>query len=254
MKKLSVLVLMATLIGCAPQEPTAKQVGDLLEKHPEILVNAIEKNPDVIMGAIQKAAQKGQEKARMAQAKSDEAKFEEEMKNPLSPDLSYKKVVLGNKDAPITIVKYTDFQCPFCTRGYQTLEDLQKEYGDKIKVVVKHLPLPMHPLARTASEMYEALALQDVKKAESFYHNLFENQSKITEAYLDEVAKKLGANMNKLKKDMASPEVKSVVAKDEEEARKYGFSGTPGFLVNGVSVRGAYPVPHFKKIIDRMLN
>lgn len=244
------LFTLALLSGCTP---SASQMTALLEKHPEILTNAIEKNPDKFMTAVQKAAQVAQQKAQENESKEAEARFEGEFKNPLKPEIDPKRGAMGENAAPITIVEYTDFQCPFCSRGYQTLEAVRKLYPNKIKVIVKHLPLPNHSLAKPAAARFEALMLQSTEKAFAFYHDLFTNQGKITEAYLDAAVKKTGADLARVKKDMQGDVVEGVIKADMAEAHKFEFSGTPGFIVNGVSVRGAYPVEMFKSIIDRHL-
>ena len=238
--------------GCAP---SAKQMTTLLEQHPEILTSAIEKNPDVFMAAVQKAAQGAQSKTQENAAKEEAAKFENEFKNPLQPKIDESAPMMGAKEAPITIVEYTDFQCPYCARGYSTLEEVRKAYGDKVRVLVKDLPLPMHPMAMPAAVRYEALMLESPEKAFKFYHEIFTNQAKLDggEKYLDSVVKKVGGDAARMKKDMASDAVKAKINDDMEEAKKFGIQGTPGFIVNGVSIRGAYPAETFKKIIDRKL-
>ena len=252
MKRILILFALA-MSACTP---SAKQMSALLEEHPEILANAIEKNPDQFMASVEKAAQGAQSRAQQNAAKAEEAKFEEEFKNPLKPDIDNARPMMGDAKAPITIVEYTDFQCPYCGRGYNTLEQVRKAYGSQVRVLVKNLPLPMHPLAMPAALRFEALRLQNSEKGAAFYHEVFKNQSKLDsggEKYLDGVAKKLGADMNRLKKDIASENVRGLVEKDMAEAEKFGITGTPGFIVDGVSIRGAYPFETFKKIIDRKL-
>lgn len=240
--------------GCAP---TATQMTTLMENHPEILIKAIEKNPDLFMDAVQKAAQNSEGKMRENAARDEVKKLDEEFKNPLKPEIDPKRTFLGDASAPITIVEYTDFQCPYCSRGYSTLEEVRKMYGNKVRVLVKNLPLPMHPLAMPAAKRYEAVRMQGADKAAIFYSEVFENQQKLNaekEKFLDAAVKKSGANVGKVKKDMDSAAVKAVIEKDMEEAATYGIQGTPGFIVNGVTIRGAYPAEHFKMIIDRHLS
>lgn len=253
LKLTGLFLLVGALSACAPKPGQLKEV---LEKHPEILTGAIEKNPEQFMEALQRASQAA-EAGMQAKAERDEAaRFEAEAKNPLTPELDAKRGFLGKADAPITIVEYTDFQCPFCARGYNTLEQVRKAYGDKVRVFVKNLPLPMHPLAMPASQYFEALRLQSPAKAYEFYHEIFKDQEKLNQdemKFLDAMVKKVGGNLARVKKDMNSPAVKEAIASDMAEAEKYGISGTPGFIVAGVSVRGAYPFPTFKQIIDRKL-
>jgi protein-disulfide isomerase len=233
---------------------TSQQISDILEKHPEVLANAIEKNPDVFMAAVQKAAQAAQGKAQQNEALAEQKRVEDEIKNPLKPEIQTERGFMGETSAKITIVEYTDFQCPFCSRGYSTLEQVRKTYGKDVRVLVKNLPLPMHPMAMPAARAFEALRLSSPEKAAKFYHEVFQNQGKLnSEKYVYEVVKKVGGDVTKVKADAEGKAVADRIASDMAEAEKFGMSGTPGFVVNGVSIRGAYPFEHFKSIIDKQL-
>lgn len=241
--------------GCS-STMTPQQMSDMLEKHPEVLANAIEKNPDTFMEAVQKAAQAAQMKAREHEAENEKKRMDDELKNPLKPEIQSERGFIGSASAPITIVEYTDFECPFCGRGYKTLEQVRKTYGDKVKILVKNMPLPMHPMAMPAAKRFEAIRLQSPEKAEKFYHEVFSNQGKLEsgqEKYLDSVVKKVGADVAKVQKDKESEKVNARIEADIAEAQKFSITGTPGFIINGVSVRGAYPFETFKTIIDREL-
>lgn len=250
---LLVLGMVAIVVGCAP---TASQLKDVLEKNPDILTNAIEKNPGPIMDALQKAAQEAQKGARDREQEEMAKAREEEFKNPKKPVVEEDRIFRGKADAPILLVEYSDFQCPFCARGYSTVEEVRKKYGDKIKFVFKHLPLNFHPLAEPAAKRFEALALQSPEKAWKFHDEVFENQAKLNdggEKWLDQIAKKVGGDISKMKKDMESDKVKARIKADVEEANSFGIQGTPGFIVGGVTLKGAYPLPEFEKIIERLI-
>jgi protein-disulfide isomerase len=228
-----------------------------LENNPDIVFDTIKKNP----GKFMKTVQEAMNAARMEQAKDEEANeaknMEEEFKNPKKPVITEDRAVLGKPDAPITIVEYSDFQCPFCTRGYLVVKEVKEKYGDKVRFIYKHLPLmDKHPEAMPAAQYFEAIALQSKEKAYKFHDMIFENQDKLNSEktkFLDNAVKQVGADLAKVKKDLKSEVVAKNIQADMEEARKFDFNGTPGFLVNGVSVRGAYPIQHFQKIIDRQL-
>lgn len=243
-----------TLASCAP---TAKQLKEAIEKDPSIVFVAIEKDPAKFIEVVNKAAQDAQRVAG-EKAQGDEKKSrDEEFKNPLKPELQEGRVVFGKKDAPVTIFEYSDFQCPYCSRGYQTVKQVEKEYGDKVKIVFKHLPLDFHPLAMPAAKYFEAIAKQSPEKAEKFHDSLFENQAQMKdkgEKLLSETAKKLGVDMKKLATDLNDESIAKRIAADMEEAKKFNMSGTPGFIINGVSLRGAYPFSEFKQIIDQHLS
>jgi protein-disulfide isomerase len=247
---LSIFVIFA-LTGCDVA------IKKTLENNPDIVFDTIKKNP----GKFMKTVQEAMNSARMEQAKEEEANesknMEEEFKNPKKPMISEGRAVLGKPDAPITIVEYSDFQCPFCSRGYLVVKEMKEKYGDKVRFMYKHLPLmDKHPEAMPAAQYFEAIALQSKEKAYKFHDMIFENQDKLNSGktkFLDDLTKQVGADLAKVKKDMKSDVVAKNIQADMEEARKFEFNGTPGFLVNGVSVRGAYPIQHFQKIIDRQL-
>ncbi|MBC7743185.1 MAG: thioredoxin domain-containing protein [Bdellovibrionaceae bacterium] len=243
-----------TFASCAP---SAKQLKEAIEKDPSIVFAAIEKDPVKFIEVVNKAAQDAQQ-GQAAKAQDDEKKSRQaEFANPLKPDVSGDRVVFGNKDAPVTIVEYSDFQCPYCSRGFQTIQEVRKEYGDKVRIIFKHLPLDFHPLAMPAAKYFEAIAKQDHKKAEKFHDMVFENQGMLKdkgEGYFKEAAKKVGADMKKVEADIKDESIAKKIAADMEEAKKFNMSGTPGFIINGVSLRGAYPLPAFKDIIDQHLS
>src|ERR1041385_364487 len=126
--------------------PSASQLKKALENNPDILTNAIEKNPDKIMEALQGAARTAQQASRDKEMKEEETRREEEFKNPKQAEIPESRATRGPKDAPITLVEYSDFQCPFCGRGFKTVEELESKYKGKIRFIYKHLPLDFHPM------------------------------------------------------------------------------------------------------------
>ena len=244
----------STLTSCAP---TAAQLKLAIEKDPSIVFAAIEKDPAKFIEVVNKAAQDAQRVAGEKAQGEEKKSRDEEFKNPLKPELQEGRVIFGKKDAPVTIFEYSDFQCPYCTRGYQTMKQVEKEYGDKVRVVFKHLPLDFHPLAMPAAKYFEAIAMQSHEKAQKFHDVIFENQGSMKdkgEKLFTETAKKLGVDMKKLTTDLNNEGIAKRIAADMEEAKKFNMSGTPGFVINGVSLRGAYPFAEFKQIIDQHLS
>lgn len=253
---LSTVTIALTALTFSACAPSAKQLKEAIEKDPSIVFAAIEKDPAKFIEVVNKAAQEAQ-KVSANNAQEDEKKArDEEFKNPLKPELEAGRVIFGNKDAAVTIFEYSDFQCPYCSRGYQTIQQVRKEYGDKVRVVFKHLPLEFHEMAMPAAKYFEAIAIQSADKAEKFHDMVFQSQGQLKdkkEALLKEIAKKVGADMKKVAADLNSESVAKKIAADMEEAKKFNMSGTPGFIINGVSLRGAYPLPAFKEIIDQHL-
>ena len=239
------------LVGCSTT-PDVSQLKQILEENPDILANAIKKNPKPIMDALNDAAQEARKKQIEDAQKAQGEAQANARNNPKKPQIDDDRVIFGQnkKDAKITIIEYSDFQCGYCGRAYRTMKQILDKYKDKVRVVYKHLPLDFHPMATPAARYYEAIALQDHKKAAQFHDKIFENQSNLTsdgEKFLEKTAKEVKANMAKLKKDLESDKVKNRVQADKEEASKFGFNGTPGFLVNGVPLNGAQPMEAFEQ-------
>lgn len=255
MKKLIVTLagLGLMLTSCAP---SASQLKEAVKKDPSIVFAAIESDPEQFIEVVNKAAREAQSKGSEKAAQEEQSKRDAEFKNPLKPEIEDNRAIWGPKDAKITIVEYSDFQCPYCSRGFQTVQEVKKAYPNEIRFVFKHLPLEFHPKALPAAKYFEAVARQGADKAYKYHDYVFSNQGELNsrgEDFMKEAAKKAGADMKKLAKDLADPTLMDRITKDTAEAQKFGFSGTPGFIINGVSLRGAYPFAEFKSIIDREL-
>ncbi len=160
---------------------------------------------------------------------------------------------MGKADAKVTIVEFSDFQCPFCSRGSEIMSELKKKYGDKIKVVFKHYPLPFHTMAPLASEA--ALCAEQQKKGNFWkMHDLmFADQQNLAKPALIEKAKKVGVKEADFVKCLDSRKNKSIVDADMALGQKVGVKSTPTFFVNGKMVNGAQPVEVFSEIIDEDL-
>jgi protein-disulfide isomerase len=157
----------------------------------------------------------------------------------------------GPKDALVTIVQFSDYQCPFCTRVEPTIDQVMKEYGDKVRVVWKDLPLPFHQNAVPAAMAARAAGEQG--KFWQMHAKLFANQQNLDRASLDKYAGELGLNMARFKAAMDSKKFEKDVQADLAQAGKVGANGTPAFFINGVSLSGAQPFDQFKSRIDQEL-
>jgi protein-disulfide isomerase len=162
----------------------------------------------------------------------------------------------GSKDAKVTIVEYSDFQCPFCTRGYTTMENqVLKEYGNKVKFFYKHFPLPMHPWAQPAAVATECALQQGKPDAYwKLYDYYFQNQKDITVQNIKEksleVLKGTGVDEAKFTDCYDNNKTLDAVKAQMAEGQSVGVTGTPGFIINGRLVSGAQPFENFKAIID----
>lgn len=253
---LGIWTLALLLTSACSTKVSEKEITKVLEDNPSIIVKAIEKNAQPILEALTKASQELQEKRQDESRKAEETSREEEFKNPKKPKLADTYNYRGPKNAKIVIVEYSDFQCPFCSRGYETVRDVLKKYPNDIRLTYKHLPLAFHEQAMISAQYYEAAAIQDKEKAWKLHDKIFENQRELAggEAWLKKIAQEVGLDVKKLEKDAKSESVDKKIKEDMAEAGEFGFQGTPGFLINGISLRGAYPAEEFSKIIDKLLS
>ncbi|MDP6977370.1 MAG: thioredoxin domain-containing protein [Myxococcota bacterium] len=157
----------------------------------------------------------------------------------------------GPKDAKVTVVEFSDFQCPFCSRVAPTLARLQKEYPNDVKIVFRHLPLSFHKQAQGAAEAAEAAGLQG--KFWEMHDKMFAEQRSLSDEKYAQWAAELGLDVEKFKKDMKSSQVQTRIARDKQEAAALGVSGTPGFFINGRFLSGAKAYSEFKTLVDKAL-
>jgi protein-disulfide isomerase len=157
----------------------------------------------------------------------------------------------GAADAKIAVIEFSDFQCPYCSRAVPTLAQIQQQYGDKVRVVFKHLPLPMHAKAPAAHAAAEAAHRQG--RFWPMHDKIFGDQANLTPERFREYARDLGLDLARFDRDVADASLKQRIEADAAEARRLGVSGTPAFFVNGRFVEGAVPFETFRKLIDEEL-
>ncbi len=152
----------------------------------------------------------------------------------------------GRPDAPVTIVEFSDFECPFCRRAEATVRQILDRYPQQVRLVYRHFPLPMHPEARPAAEA--AACAGDQGKFWEFHDKLLAGA--LDQASRERYASEVGLDVEKYKACVANRQFKDAVAADEKAGEAAGVSGTPAFFVNGVPLSGARPLEEFVKVID----
>jgi protein-disulfide isomerase len=157
----------------------------------------------------------------------------------------------GPESARVSIVEFSDFQCPFCGRVTPTMDKLVSEYGDQVRIVFKNLPLSIHPKAKAAHAAAEAAHRQG--KFWEMHDRIFANQRALEPEVFEGYAEAIGLDMARYRADVASSEVKKRIGDDMAEAQKLGVTGTPGFFINGRFVSGAQPFETFKRLVDEEL-
>jgi protein-disulfide isomerase len=157
----------------------------------------------------------------------------------------------GPKTAAVTIIEFSDFQCPYCSRVEPTLKQLQDKYGDKIRIVFRDYPLPMHAQAPKAAEA--GACADDQGKFWEMHDKMFSNQQRLQVADLKTMAGEIGLDTKAFEACLDSGKKEADWRKDMADGNKNGVSSTPAFFINGRSVVGAAPLDQFTLIIDEEL-
>lgn len=221
----------------------------------EDLRKALKENPDVLLDVLREhnielfdIVDSGIKAKRAADVKK---RRDAELAKPLAPVVDAARVVVGKPDAPVTIVEYSDFLCSYCAKGAKTLDALVAAHPGMIRVVFKHMP--GEDTGIKAALYYEAILLQDRDKAKKFHDLVFAAQDEVhkgKEETLKKLAKEAKADMSRLAADVNGKELMARLNADDKESRQFEIQGTPAYVVNGVSIRGAQPLAEFEEVIS----
>ncbi len=155
--------------------------------------------------------------------------------------------IWGDLNAPVQLIIYDDFECPFCARFYDTVNQIKEHFGDKVVVVFRHFPLRFHPNAMNAALASECAAEQG--KFWEMYDKIFADNKagRLSVEQLKKDAKDLGLDLVKFNQCLYTKKYKDKIERQMLEGRNAGVTGTPGNFVNGRPVPGAYPFEDFKR-------
>ena len=224
------LVLLTPLpAGAQPPAELEQQVLEIIKRNPQVVLDSIR--------AYQEESARAQRRA----------EWQQYLSQPIKVDVQ-NAPMLGAVDAPLTLVEFSDFECPYCMRVQPTIKALLEKYKGKLRLAYLHLPLPMHSEAQPA-----ALAAWAAGKQGKFfeYHDrLFALNGNIQPSSYEQIAQDLRLNVVKFNKDRQSPQALAQVEADEQQAGKFGINGTPTFVLNGVLMSGAFPLEDFEEVIE----
>jgi len=158
---------------------------------------------------------------------------------------------IGPAEAPVTIVEFSDFQCPYCKLSVPMIKEILAKYPDKVKVVYRDYPGPHHPHAQQAAEAAQCAG--DQGKFWEYHDSLFDHQAPGAGWNFTELAKEIGLNQDAFATCLNTGRYRQEVAKDLHDGFKLGVTSTPTFFINGRPLVGARPFAEFQPVIDRLL-
>ncbi len=245
MKRIILLFIVLAVTSCSSEAQNSPSDKEALEK---IIENYITNHPEVIESSLKNYY----DKQRKAQ---EDAAFHESMKQRYEVPIG-SSPVKGPKQAPVTIVEFSDFQCPYCARSVEALKEIDNKYKGKIKFVFKHFPLEnIHPLARSAARA--SMAAMKQGKFWEYHDTLLNNQSMWSrgdkDAMFEQYAKGLGLSVEQFRKDLAADKDDKQINEDMALAKKLNVGSTPTFFINGVPMRGLGAPSYFYKVIDAVM-
>lgn len=167
------------------------------------------------------------------------------------PELSEDDHILGDPNAPVILIEYSDFECPYCNRHHDTMKQIMEEYEGQVAWVYRHFPLSFHPEAVPAAVASECAAEQDLFW--DYADRLIENYASLDEELYIELAAELGLNTASFEACLGSGNYEDEIATEMSGGSAAGVTGTPGTFVNGTLVKGAVPFESFQSIIDSAL-
>ncbi len=244
-KGLNVLMALLLIIGLtwipiisvpsaqAVVEPELeKTVLDIIRQHPEVLIESVQ--------AYQKQQQEQQQK--FIQSFVSELRSHPQTIIADSPST-------GSRSQKTVLLEFSDFQCPFCGKASETVEQFMANHGDEVTLVYKHFPLiSIHPQALSAAKA--SWAAQQQGKFWPYYDALFEQQDSLGEDFYIELAESLDLDLEQFERDRNSRSADLAIQKDMELAETIGIQGTPLFVLNGQVFSGAIPLSTLEKALS----
>lgn len=216
--------------SCGPsQADIEKAVGEYIKKNPKVVQDAVR-------------AGRPQPQPQLS--------LDERIKKAIPVPLN-NAPVKGADNAAITIVTFSDFQCPFCSRVNPTVDQVLKDYPGKVRLAFRQHPLPFHQNAMSAAKA--SLAANEQGKFWELHDLMFANQKDLSDEGIKKLAQQAGLNMKKFEESWKSTKFDAQIEEDVKFAQANQATGTPAFFINGVFLKGAQPITGFKEVIDKLL-
>jgi len=232
-------------------EPTGEQVQAVYDAQKNVLKRPLSEVQTQIRQALKQAQMKEAQKqyTQLLRAQADV----DILLNPPRIEVSYDPArVRGNPNAPVTVIEFSDFECPYCKAAQPTLKQVLAKYGDKVRLSYRDFPLnTIHPHAQSAAEAARCAGEQN--RFWEYHDLIFADTARLDPAALREHAHALGLDEKQFDSCLASGRFQPQIQNDVEAGVRSGVNGTPGFFINGVLLSGAQPAAAFEQLIDSEL-
>lgn len=233
------------------KKPGAEEIKAFYESHKDqVGGKSFDEVKESISQFMNRGAAQGARNDLMAQLRKD-AKVEIKLEPPRATVEVGDNPSKGPKNAPVTIIEFTDYQCPFCGRVRPTVNQIMDKYKDQVRYVLRDYPLPFHGDSKKAHEA--AHCAGDQGKYWEMNTLLFKNQNALQVSKLKDYAKEIGLNQGKFDKCLDSGKYTKKVDENQAYGGKVGVNGTPAFFINGIALSGAQPIGAFTEVIDSEL-
>jgi protein-disulfide isomerase len=217
------------------------------EQHKEQIRQPFEKIKEPLIAALERQEVQGRREALLNKLRAEQ-KVKILIEPPRVEVASAGHPAWGKDNAPVTIVEFGDFQCPFCLRAESILKQIRTKYGDKIRLVYMDFPLGMHAHAFDAAEAGRCAGEQN--KFWQYHDAVFADQAKLSATDLKATAARVGLNSAQFNSCFDHSKYQSEIHKDLNEGMKLGVTGTPTFFINGRELVGAQPEQQFDEVIS----
>ena len=247
---LSIFAFKPSALAAPGDDQLKEAMRRVLQENPEIILDVLGQHSEEVLLLLQNAAE-----AKRVKAMTDN--WDSDAKEPKHINFTG-RAGKGPQNAPVTIVAYSDFLCPYCKQARDVTEAALKAHPKDVRFVFKNYPLAkLHPAAEIAAKYYIAAGLQDNDKAMKYHDALFDAQDKLAkdgENCLKDTAKALGFDLDRLVKDAHGGKVAAMLAEDQGEARGMGIKGAPFLVINNLILPGAPDQELLEQAIQKALS
>ena len=225
-----------------------RMLRNTLKNHPDLVLEILREHSESVLDIAQQGSN-------IRRKKNMELQWREDLKKAKSVTTT-NRPVLGPANAPVTVIAFSDFTCPYCQQAAEVLDRIVRARPQDVRVIFKHMPYSKDSPARLAAEYFVAASLQNNHAPWLLYKSFFAEPEKLTaeaQSFTARVAEQAGLDMKKLTADLKSKKINAIIEEDQSDAKKLNVEGTPFFLVNNLTVRGAVPYDIFNAAVDMAL-